>query len=124
MTNTQGALMNSLTRNAGQVRKERAEMINRGGEKYYRRKIEDLKSDKEELVAARDAALDMSPSDINKIVTAASFNAEEFCEKDMQMTMQIREITVKLEEFEKRYEFLFGQPVGTAPAAEASSTSA
>lgn len=106
--NKQGALLTSLLRNPSAVKKERAEMINRAGAKFYKRKIEDLQSELEELIAGRDAQLDMSPSDINKIVTAAEFQSKEFCEKDMDFTMRIREVRVQLEEFLPRYETLFG----------------
>lgn len=106
--NKQGALLTSLLRNPSAVKKERAEMINRAGAKYYKRRIEDLQSELEELIAGRDAQLDMSPSDINKIVTAAEFQSKDFCEKDMDFTIRIREVRVQLEEFIPRYETLFG----------------
>ena len=114
-----GALLNSLLRNPGQVKKDRAEIIDRAGARYYKRKIEDLQAELEELVAGRDAQLDMSPSDINKIVTAAEFQSKEFCERDMEWTMKIREVRVKLEEYAVRYEYLFGSPAVIAPAVDA-----
>lgn len=116
MSTINGALLSSLTRNTGQVKRDRAEIINRAAERSYKRTIEDLYAQLEELIAGRDAQLDMSPSDINKIVTAAEFQSTEFCQKDMNMTMQIREVRVKLEEFHARYKHLFGTEVVLGPA--------
>lgn len=113
MAKKQGALMASLMRQPGQVKKDRAEIIDRAGKRYYKRRIEDLQAELEELEAGREAQLDMSPSEINRIVTASEFQSKEFCDRDMETTMRIREVRVKLEEYHKRYEYLFSEEAET-----------
>lgn len=108
MSKKQGALIGSLTRNSSQVKRDRAEIIDRSASRYYKRKMEDLQAELEELEAGREAQLDMSPSDINKIVTAAEFQSKDFCEKDFEYTLRIREIKIKLDACKERIEYLFG----------------
>ena len=108
MSKKQGALIGSLTRNSGQVKRDRAEIIDRSAGRYYKRKLEDLQAELEELEAGREAQLDMSPSDINKIVTAAEFQSKEWCEKDFDYTLRIREIKIRIDACKERIDYLFG----------------
>jgi hypothetical protein len=108
MNKTKGVLFNSLNRNSGQVKKDRADMIHTAAERYYRRQLEDIRDKIKELEITRDAQLDMSPDDINKIISPAAFDAKGFFETDASATMQIRELEIKLQELEKRYTLLFG----------------
>jgi hypothetical protein len=112
-----GALFNALNRNSGQVKKDRSEMIETSAERYYRRQLEDIRDKIKELEITRDSQLDMSPDDINKIISPAAFDAKTFFETDASATMQIRELQIKLGELEKRYNLLFGTE---EPAAVAS----
>lgn len=116
LKNVSGAFGASLLRNASKIKEERALTILRNGEKYFRRKVEDLTDRIGNLEVERQALLDMSPTDINSLVLATDFKADEFYDTERKLTMQIREARVELEEMQTRYEFLFGkkQPAVTA----------
>jgi len=103
-----GALFNALNRNSGQVKKDRSEMIHTSAERYYRRQLEDIRDKIKELEITRDSQLDMSPDDINKIISPAAFDAKGFFELDATATLQIREQEIKLEKLQQRYNLLFG----------------
>lgn len=113
-----GAFAGSLLRNASKIKEDRALTILRNAEKYFRRKVEDLTDRIGNLEVERQALLDMSPTDINSLVLATDFKADEFYDTERKLTMQIRECKVELEEMQRRYEYLFGaqkpQPVTTA----------
>lgn len=103
-----GAFGASLLRNAGKIKADRAESIIRSAERVYRRKIEDIQAEIDDLETGRTALLDMSPTDINSLVLASDFKAEDFYKTDSSLTLQIREAKIRLEEGQKRYAFLFG----------------
>lgn len=112
----QGAFGASLARNASKIKEDRAIAILRNGEKYFRRKVEDITDRISNLETERDSLLDMSPNDINSLVMATDFKAEEFYETEKRLTLQIREARVELEEMQTRYKHLFGEKPVATPA--------
>ena len=105
---TPGALAQSLLRNASKIKEDRALAILRVAERYYKRRIEDLKDKIVDLEAVRENRLDMSPDDINTLKVASNFDAEKFFVEDEKDTLIIRETRIRLEELESRYNYLFG----------------
>lgn len=103
-----GAFAGSLLRNASKIKEDRALTILRNAEKYFRRKVEDLTDRIGNLEVERQAQLDLSPTDINSLVLATDFKADEFYDTDRKLTMEIRTCKVELEEMQERYNFLFG----------------
>lgn len=103
-----GAFATSLLRNASKIKEDRALAILRNGEKYFRRKVEDIQDRITNLETERDSLLDMSPTDINSLVLATDFKSDEFYEIIRKLTLNIREAKVELEEMKKQYEYLFG----------------
>lgn len=103
----EGEMAESLLRNAGKIKEDRALTVLRMAEKFYRRRVEDIKERIENLTIEQSNRLDMSPDDINTLKVAADFDAEAFYNKDKQLTLSIREAKVELEEMEARYNRLF-----------------
>jgi|SRR5882672_8673563 len=108
-----GAFTESLLRNASKIKEDRAITILRSAERLYRRKVEDIQAEIDDLETGRQAQLDLSPTDINSLVLASDFKSEDFYETDMKLTLKMREAKIRLEEAKARYQYLFGtaQPV-------------
>lgn len=117
---TKGAFVDSLTRTASQIRKDRAEVLAEDAEVSYRRHIDDMERDLKRLKRDRRNNLDLSPTDINSLVAGKDFNGEEFVEKDIQAGVKIRNLEVKITIAKERYEYLFGddEAVEEVPTSE------
>jgi hypothetical protein len=103
-----GAFAASLLRNASKIKEDRALAIYRSAERVYRRKVEDLQAEIEDLKTSRLSLIDLSPTDINSLVLATDFKSDDFFEKDMRITLEIREKQIRLDAAAARYEELFG----------------
>lgn len=105
---TKGAFVDSLKRTASQIRSDRAEALGEDAEVAYRRHIEDMKTELKRLQRNRRNSLDLSPNDINSLVAGKDFDGEAFAKGDIQAGVAIRNLKVKIEIAEERYEYLFG----------------
>lgn len=105
----QGAFVESLTRNNKKIRADRALVIAESAQLLFKRAIEDMEMEIKSLRRDRDNMLDLSPSTADSLVLASDFNATEFVNKDLELGLKIRQLTIKLEEAKNRYEFLFGK---------------
>jgi hypothetical protein len=103
-----GALAASLLRNSSKIKEDRALAIVRTAEKYFRRKVEDIQDRITNSITERDNLLDLSPTDINSLVLATDFKADQFYDSVRRITLAIREAKVELEEMQAQYENLFG----------------
>lgn len=108
LKNATGAFAASLLRNASKIKEDRAIAIYRSAERVYRRKVEDLQAEIDDLQTSRLSLIDLSPTDINSLVLATDFKSDDFYEKDMRITLDIRERKIRLDEAKARYEELFG----------------
>lgn len=106
-----GALLNSLQRSRKQITSARAESIGEDGEIVYRRKIEDMNIRKRQLVRNRTNRLDMSPDNAMSLQLAKNFNPEEFADADINDSIELRNLDIKLDVAKERYEFLFGRKI-------------
>lgn len=98
----------SLQRNNDQIREDRAQTIGEDSELIYRRKIEDFELKIKRLEREQEGLIDISPLDRNSL-TFADFNPEEFVQKDMELSLTIRNLNIQLEITRKRFEYLFGK---------------
>ena len=106
-----GAFAESLLRNGTKIREDRGLALWNSAERVYRRKMEDLQSRIEDLESSRNALIDLSPNDVNSLTVPSDFNAEEFYDKDMKLTLDIRDTKIRFEEAKARYEALFSKKV-------------
>ncbi len=98
----------SLQRNNDQIREDRARTIGADSELIYRRRVEDIELKIKRLEREQEGLIDISPLDRNSL-TFADFNPEEFVQKDMELSLIIRNLNIQLEVTRKRFEYLFGK---------------
>ena len=103
-----GAFTESLTRNNSKIRKDRAEAIGEDTEIIYKRKIEDIELGIKKMRREQENMLDLSPTNAQSLILASDFKCEEFCQKDVDLAVKIRNDEIKLSVAKKRYEYLFG----------------
>lgn len=112
----EGAFVESLKRSNRKIKEDRAIAIAEGAELLYRREIEDLKIQIRDLVRDRESMLDLSPTTADSLVLASDFDAKAFVNKDITSTLKLRDLYIKLEVAEARYNKLFKGAPATAPA--------
>ena len=68
---------------------------------------------------ARDAKLDLSPTNVTNMVVGENFDADKFMVEDIEISKQIREKSILLSIVTARYEYLFaGATAQDAPLAD------
>ena len=92
----QGAFVSSLIRNNKKIREDRAIAI-----------VEDIQLEIKKITREREAMLDLSPTTADSLVLASDFNSKQFVEKDLQLGLKIRDLKIKLEVAQDRYNTLF-----------------
>ena len=107
-TKTKGAFANSLKRTNKEIRDERARQIASSAERTFRRCIEDLEEALEEKLLKKSALLDMSPNNTQSILRADAIDTTKFVSQYTDLSLEIRELKIKLVEAKKDYEYLFG----------------
>ncbi len=104
-----GAFIDSLKRNNGKIREDRAIAIGESAQMRYKRKIEDLEMELKQLKRDRDNMMDLSPASADSLVLASDFDAQTFVDKDVQIGITIRNLEIQLEIARDRYNHLFNQ---------------
>ena len=102
------AFLESLKRNNDKIRDDRANAIAEDAQLMYKRETEDLALALKRLKREQENMLDMSPTDANSLVLASDFDAKDYVAKDLEMSVKIRNLEIKLELAKKRYAHLFG----------------
>lgn len=105
----EGAFLDSLKRNNRQIREDRAAAIVEDAHLIYRREIEDLAVMIKRLKREQENMLDLSPSHADSLVLASDFDAKEYVTKDLELSVKIRNLEIKYELAQKRYQYLFKQ---------------
>lgn len=98
----------SLQRNNDQIREDRARIIGADSELIYRRRVEDIELKIKRLEREQEGLIDISPLDRNSL-TFVDFNSEAFVQRDMELSLTIRNLNIQLEVTRKRFEYLFGK---------------
>ena len=106
-----GAFINSLKRNNAQIREDRATAISDDTEVVYRRKVEDLELEIIQLERERNNMLDLSPDNADSLILAKNFNSKDYVEKDVKLSIRIRNTKIAHEIAAERYKELFGTEV-------------
>lgn len=104
-----GAFVESLTRGSKKIKADRALVIAESAKLKYKRSIEDMKMDLKTAQRERDGMLDLSPTTTESLILATDFNADKFVADDQKIGLKIRELKIRIEEAEERYELLFGK---------------
>lgn len=99
-----------LQRNNDQIREDRAQIIGADSELIYRRRVEDIELKIKRMEREREGLIDISPLDRNSL-TFADFQPEALVQKDIELSLTIRNLNIQLEVAVKRFEYLFGKTV-------------
>jgi hypothetical protein len=103
-----GVFRSTLKRNNKQIREDRAENIIEDTQLVYKRSIEDLTLEINKLRREQDSMLDLSPTNATSLVHANDFDEKSFVEKDIIISLKIRNAQIKLDLAKVRYNYLFG----------------
>lgn len=106
-----GAFIESLKRNNDKIREDRALAIVEDAQILYRREVEDLSLKLNRLKREQDNMLDLSPTHADSLVLASDFDAKQYVAKDLEIAVKVRNLEIKLQLAEKRYEHLFGTSI-------------
>lgn len=98
----------SLKRNNDQIREDRAVAIGEDSQLIYRRRVEDIALKIKRVEREQEGLIDVSPLDKNSL-TFADFQPEQFVERDIELSLILRNLNIQLEIAEKRFEYLFGK---------------
>ncbi|MCW3160720.1 hypothetical protein [Chryseobacterium oryctis] len=102
--------IDALKRNNDQIREDRAQTIGEDAELIYKRVVEDIQLKIKRLEREQEGLIDISPLDKNSL-TFADFNSETFVQKDIELSLTIRNLNIQLEVTRKRFEYLFGKKI-------------
>lgn len=109
-TEPRARFIESLKRNNDQIREDRARTIGEDSELIYRRRVEDIELMIKRLEREQEALIDISPLDRNSL-TFEDFNSETFVQKDIELSLTLRNLNIQLEVTRKRFEYLFGKKI-------------
>ena len=114
-----GLLGQSILRNSKTIREERGITIWKALERSYKRKVEDLEFQIDNLKTSQAALLDMSPTNSQSLTLAKDIDPEEFFKADHNFTMKIRTAQIEYDEAKARYAQLFVNTPAATPTTAA-----
>lgn len=103
-----GLFADNLFRGNSKIKRDRAISIIKRSKNAYRRYIEDLQLEIEELKARQNELIDLSPTDNVSLTMAKNFDPDDFLRKDTDLIAKIFVKETHLELYKKRQEKLFG----------------
>ncbi len=106
-----GAFIASLKRNNTKIKADRAEAIGEDAQLIYKRQIEDLKVAIKRMKREQENMLDLSPTSTINLTLASDFDAPAYVSKDIELSVKIRNESIKLELARERYLYLFGEEI-------------
>lgn len=103
-----GSFVTSLRRNNKQIRDDRALSIAEDAQMLFKREVEDISTQLKRTRRDRENMLDLGGTETTKIISPSDFDPKLFVEKDLKLGLDIRNLEIKLEIAQKRYDELFG----------------
>lgn len=104
-----GFVQQSLHRNNKQIRSDRAEDLLDELQTGSRRKCEDLLKALNKLKRQRRNMYDFSPTNAQSLVLAAEVDGEDQADKDLKLSVDIRDAQIKYDLQVQRYKELYGK---------------
>lgn len=105
----QGVFLNSLKMNGKEIRDNRAKNIGLGAEMAYKSRVDSLFFRVNTLMMEQENALDLSPDNAFSFIKLSDFQPEIFADKDIEMSIDLRNATIKFLVAVQRFEKLFGK---------------
>ena len=102
-----GAFADTLRRSNKKIKEDRAIAIVESTEMIYKRTIEDTQLAMKALKRTRDNKLDLSPTTADSLELANNFDAAGFVSEDIKFGLNLRELEIKLQIAQERYNYLF-----------------
>ena len=103
-----GAFKESLLRNNKQIRADRGAAIAEDTQLVYKRTIEDLELSLRKMAREQENMLDLSPTNAQSLVLASDFDSAAYTQKDIDLSVKMRLVEIRLELAKARYAYLFG----------------
>ncbi len=103
----QGKFGKLLMRSNTKLREDRGAQIVKATPPTHGRRIEDLQEILDNLKVDQDNMLDINPSNTQTIINPSDFESESFVDKDIEIGIKIRNIQIKLNVAQGRYNALF-----------------
>lgn len=107
---SKSSFLSTIARSNKELRHDRAMAITKSTEKALRRKIEDFNETLENLQLDLDNLLDINPSNTHTIINPSDFNADSYIATAENIDLKMRDIHIRKELAQKRYDTLFGNP--------------
>lgn len=104
-----GAFIESLKRNNSKIREDRAAAIGEDTQIIYRREVEDITLQIKKLKREQENMLDLSPTNADSLVLASDFDAKIYVQRDLDLSVKIRNLEIKCELAKVRFKYLFGE---------------
>ena len=98
---------NKISRSNKELRKDRALIIAKATEKTLRRKIEDFNDQLASLKLSLDNLVDINPSNTHTIINPGDFIPETYIRNAEEIDLKIRDITIRRDLAQERYDQLF-----------------
>lgn len=109
-TNHMSKFLEKLTRNNGEVKKERAERLEKITKSSAEAKVTELENKKLQLEDELDSQLDVTASnDINSLNKIEDWDADAFIEKRVRLKVDLKNVELNLEAARETRDELFGE---------------
>lgn len=112
-TNIVGAMANRLKVSNKALKTERANQILAKLALIFRRAIEDMMNDLQNLKDERELMMDLNPGNTQVIINPGEFNAADFVKRDLELGRLIHNLNIQITDAVNRYNYLFS---GELPA--------
>ena len=105
MAEKKGLFLSELQKDKTKLTQARVSAINESSELKYKRTIEDIEVGIKDLTMQQSALLDLSNQ--GEIAKASEFNADQFVDRDIKISLEIEKLNLVLGVAKKRYDLLF-----------------
>jgi hypothetical protein len=106
--NPSGDFIESLVRSNSKIKRDRAEQIGRKTATAYKRAVEDIQEQIDELVDEQIGMMDLSPTNTQSLTLASDFDSAAYTQKDIDIEIKLRNLRIKRECAASRLKALFG----------------
>ncbi len=103
----EGAFVDSLKRKNARIREDRATAIGEDAQMIYKRQCEDISLLIRAAIREQENMLDLSADDTHSLKMAENFDAAAYVDKDIALSVKIRNLKIKYELALARYNHLF-----------------
>jgi len=93
--NPTGDFIESLVRSNSKIKRDRAEQIGRKTATAYKRAVEDIQEQIDELVDEQIGMMDLSPTTTQSLTLASDFDSAAYTQRDIDIEIKLRNLRIK-----------------------------